>query len=388
MQTKLARITTVPLSIRVLLNGQERYFSDRGFQVLLASGPGERMTDSGMRIEVLPLSRELSLWKDLYALWKTWRWLKAVHPDILHTHTPKAGLIGMIAGYFAGIPIRLHTVAGLPEMELNGLLKILLRLTERTTALFATRLYPNSNGLMQYMDTERLAPSRKMRVIGNGSSNGIDLEYYARSTEIATQASELRKKYDILQGDIVFVFVGRLDNHKGLRELRTAFEKVIEMHGNSWLILVGAVETAREGLDVKTLSWFQEFDHVVMAGFQNDVRPWLLAADIVVFPSYREGFPNVPLQAGAMGLPVIATDIIGCNEVVKHRVNGLLVPKKDPDALASAMTYLIRNANRRVLMGKAGRKLVADRFEQQWFWRELETEYNSFLSEGSINTVK
>lgn len=379
METKLVRMTTVPFSMRALLKGQEVYFSEKAFTLYLGSGPGERTTQSGMRIEYLPLSRELSVWQDIYALWKTWRWLKAVRPDILHTHTPKAGLIGMIAGFFAGVPLRLHTVAGLPEMEMKGPLKVVLRLTEQITATFATHVYPNSYGLMHYMAGQRLAPSRKMKVIGNGSSNGIDVEYYKHSPALCAKASYIRHMYGIDGSDRVFVFVGRLDNHKGMRELQVAFEQILKTHERTWLLLVGPVETVRGGLDPGVLHWYQSNDHVVLAGMQQDIRPWLLAGDVLVFPSYREGFPNAPLQAMALGRPVIATDIIGCNEIVKHGVNGLLIPKKDPDALTSAMRYFLKNRQQGLEMGKCGRESVVQKFEQQWYWSQLEKEYAHLL---------
>jgi glycosyltransferase involved in cell wall biosynthesis len=379
MAIKLARLTTTAISMQLLLRGQESYFTTKGFEMFLASGPGDRFTETGMAITLLPFNREFSIWKDVYAFWKTWKWLKHIQPDILHTHTPKAGIIGIVAGYFAGVRIRIHTVGGLPEMELQGIRKLILRWTEQVTGLFATRIYPNSHGLLQYMAQKRLAPLYKMKIIGAGSSNGIDLDYFKPTPLLFEAATLLSKRYGILDTDFVFVFIGRLDNHKGLRELKTAFERILKIYPTCWLLLVGPLETAREGLDSDTLDWFQLQDRVIMPGFQKDVRPWLLASKVLVFPSYREGFPNVPLQACAMGIPVIASDIIGCSEIVIDKRNGWLIPKKDPEALEKAMIYFLDNPRERIEMGKCGRAEVASRFEQQLFWTELEKEYHSLL---------
>lgn len=363
------------------MDGQTTFIRNNGFQVYTASGSGAGQVAKDHHT-FLPLSRELSPLQDIKALWVTYRYLRKLKPAIVHTHTPKAGLIGMLAAWLARVPIRLHTVAGLPEMEASGVLKGVLRFTERLTSACAINVYPNSKGLLAYMQQQRLAPPAKLKVIAAGSSNGIDTAHFQSTPSLEKAASAIRDKYSVPKEALVFIFIGRLDNHKGIRELCQAFEQLNDE--NSWLFLVGPVEKARGGLDPDALLALQEHRKVVIPGFQEDVRSWLLAADVLVFPSYREGFPNVPLQAAAMGLPSIATDINGCNEIIETGVNGLLIPKKDATALQRAMQWMIDHPEERKKMGEAARPRIVELYDRQKIWKALEAEYHFWLRQKGL----
>lgn len=375
----LIRLTTVPVSLRLLLTGQADHFRSLGWRVFTASGPGPEMDGQADHV-VLPLTRELSPLRDLLAVWSTMTWFRKVRPQIVHTHTPKAGLIGMLAAWLARVPVRLHTVAGLPEMEAKGLLKHILRWTERVTAACATHVYANSHGLARYLGEQRMVPAGKLSVIGTGSSNGIDTTHFSPTDELREAALRLRRQHGVETSDRLLVFVGRLDDHKGLRELQEAFSTLAGQCPDLHLWLVGPVETARGGLNPTTWRALQHHPRVLLPGFQSDVRTWLLAANIVVFPSYREGFPNVPLQAAALARPVVATDINGCNEIVRPGETGLLIPPKDASALTEAIRYLLDHPAKREAMGQAARPYVVEHYERMHFWELLHDEYLRHLS--------
>jgi glycosyltransferase involved in cell wall biosynthesis len=293
----------------------------------------------------------------------------------LHTHTPKAGLIGMIAGYFARVPVRVHTVAGIPWMETSGALRKFYKLLESLTYIFAIKIYPNSKGLYNFLIDELSFASNKYKVIGNGSSNGIDIEHFS-SDAIFESKGELRDALGLPQDAFVWVFIGRIVKDKGINELVEAFLKI---EVNHILLLVGPFENDQDPISNETNSLILNSLNIHTFGFQEDVRPFIKLADALVFPSYREGFPNVPMQAAAMGLPQICTDINGCNEIVIPGVNGLLIPVKDVAALTSSMKLLYEDKDLRQTMTQNSRKTIVDRYSRQEIWRLIEEEYNFFF---------
>lgn len=384
---KYLRITTVPMSLHLLVSDQHHFLRSKGWEVHLASGPGEPAF-SDPNYLLLPLSRELSPLADLQALWHLYKWLRKLKPHIVHTHTPKAGLIGMLAARFAAVPIRLHTIAGLPEMEAKGSLRLILRITERITAWSAHAVYPNSKGIYNYIKSEKLVPPSKLRFIGYGSSNGIDTTLFSPSEELKARSRAKRAELGIPENHFCFVYAGRLDNDKGMRELSLAFQNILSDIPHWHLLLVGPLEKARRGLSDDTLAFFEQHERIYLVGFQTDMPLWLSCGDALVFPSYREGFPNVPLQAAALGLPVIATQIPGCSEIVEHNFNGFLIPTKDEKALERACRELgnMREEDRKA-MGRRSILRVAERFERSQFWKYLWDEYQFWIREKKLHLL-
>ena len=294
------------------------------------------------------MTRKITPLADLRAVWKLYRFLKKEKPSMVHTHTPKAGLVGMMAARMAGVPLRMHTVAGLPLMEASGLKRKILNIVEQVTYGAATHVYPNSRGLYDFIVSNRFAVEEKLKVIGKGSSNGIDTGYFSRQQLAAEQTGKLREELNINDLDFVFIFVGRLVKDKGINELVRAFREVSSSVGQPTLqqpklLLVGPFEPDLDPLLPETLTEISSNENIISVGFQKDVRPYFALADALAFPSYREGFPNVVKQAGAMELPSVVSDINGCNEIVTHGVNGLIVPPKDAEALAAAMEQLLND---------------------------------------------
>ncbi|SKC11066.1 Glycosyltransferase involved in cell wall bisynthesis [Soonwooa buanensis] len=383
---KLIRVTTVPISLEKLL-GKQLSFMDQHFDLTAVSADATALVDVGKKLGVktypVEMTRRITPIQDLKVLWKMYRFLKSERPDIIHSHTPKAGLVSMLAAKLVGVPNRLHTVAGLPLMEAQGLKRKILMLVEQLTYAAATHVYPNSKGLSDFILENKLTTSSKLKVIANGSSNGIDTTYFDKDNLDQNDLFVLKKSLKIEDDDEVFIFVGRLVGDKGLNELIEAFDEIGKNNTKSKLILVGTFEDQLDPLQTSTLEKIKSNSNIINVGWQTDVRPYLAIADILTFPSYREGFPNVVMQAGAMGLASIVSNINGCNEIIIENKNGLIIPVKNKKALEEAMQKLL---NDQVLFNSLktnARPMIVDRYQQQVVWDALLTEYKSLLGARS-----
>lgn len=386
---KLLRITTVPISLNKLL-GRQLTFMNRHFEVTAVSAHEKELKEVAARYGVkhahVEMTREISPLQDLKSLWAFYRLCKKEKPQIVHSHTPKAGIVGMLGAKLAGVPIRLHTVAGLPLMEASGNKRKLLNFVERLTYSCATKVYPNSQGLYEFILKERFTSSNKLKVIANGSSNGIDTSHFSPAAIEERSAAQLKDELGISSEDFVFIFVGRLVGDKGINELITAFSKISksadqQISNSCKILLVGPLEAKLDPLLPETLNQIENNPDIISVGFQQDVRPYFALADALVFPSYREGFPNVVLQAGAMELPAIVSDINGCNEIITDGTNGLIVPPKNAGALQRAMADLAGNPTLHQHLRSHARSLITSRYEQQVVWDALLGEYNQLIDE-------
>lgn len=386
MKTKprLLRITTVPISLKLLLEGQFTFFQQHGFEVLTVSANGPEVNylkNNQVKHRVVTMTRAITPLRDLYALWKLLRVIKRFKPHIVHTHTPKAGLLGMIAAWIYQVPIRMHTVSGLPLMEEVGFKRWVLIMTERITYACANHVYPNSRGLLEYITSQITTPDSKFKIIGRGSSNGIDASYFSRTEGLQKQAKSIREQYDIPIDTIVFSFVGRVVKDKGIVELVEAFRKITNTVAAK-LMLIGPFEENLDPLPTETIAILKNDKNIIVTGFQHDVRSWMLASDVFVFPSYREGFPNVVMQAACLGIPVIASNINGCNEIIEHGETGVLVPAKNTDTLYKAMLELASDKAKRLNLSRNSREFVVRNFDRHFVWGGLLNEYRSTLEKS------
>ncbi|UUF14878.1 MULTISPECIES: glycosyltransferase family 4 protein [Flavobacterium] len=375
---KLIRITTVPLSLKTLLKGQSRFMSSY-YEVIGISSAGKELSDvnldEGIRVLSVEMTRKISPAKDLKSLYKLYSILKKEKPFIVHSHTPKAGIISMLAAKFAGVPFRLHTVAGLPLMEATGNKRKLLNLVEKLTYRFATNVYPNSKGLYDFIVENKFVDKTKLKVLGNGSSNGINTNYFDANLISSEQKTLLAKHLNIIPTDFVFIFVGRLVSDKGINELVKSFNELSKDYSNAKLILVGSFEEELDPLDVNTLQIINENSRILSVGFQPDVRSYFAISDCLVFPSYREGFPNVVMQAGAMGLPSIVSDINGCNEIIEDGINGIIVPVKNAQSIYDSMKRMISDSELKNSLKEKSREMIVSRYDQKVIWDAILDEY-------------
>lgn len=385
---KLIRITTVPVSLENLLEGQLN-FMQREYEVIAISAEAQRLKKLGEKLGVrtypVEMTREITPHRDIASLWDLYRFFKKEKPLIVHTHTPKAGIAGMIAAKMAGVPLRLHTLAGLPLLEARGPKRKLLELVEKITFSCATKVYPNSKRIHEYVLENNFAPEEKLKVLGRGSSNGIDTAFFDPGKIEELQKQILRRELKISKDDLIFVFVGRLVGDKGINELVNAFQRLHKVHSRTKLLLVGPFEEALDPLKPETAKPIRDNENIIEVGYQDDVRPYLAISDVLAFPSYREGFPNVVMQAGAMGLPAIVSDINGCNEIIIEGENGTIIPVKQTDALYEAMHRMLVDEQWRTSLAQNARRTIQENYERADMWKVLLAEYKTLeqqLKEG------
>lgn len=375
---KVFRITTVPLSLNSLFKGQLKMLNQH-FELVGVSAPGAEQKEvyqrEGIRVIALPMERRIFLVKDFISLVRMVLLFLKERPDMIHSYTPKAGLISMLAGWITGVPVRMHTFTGLVFPTATGLKQKLLIWTDRLTCACATHINPEGNGVKQ--DLIRYHITKKpLKIIANGNVNGIDLEYFQRTPEVM-QAAEAYRKEEVF----TFCFVGRVVRDKGINELVSAFVRLQKKYTQIRLILVGPFEKNLDPVSTETEKQILEHPAIDFMDFQKDIRPFLVASDALAFPSYREGFPNVVIQAGAMGLPSIVTDINGCNEIIEQDKNGVIIEPQNEQALCQAMEDFLLHPEKVKAMAQNCRKMMADRFDQKIVWTALLDEYKTLLKE-------
>jgi glycosyltransferase involved in cell wall biosynthesis len=378
---KIVRITTVPSSIKGLLKGQLKFMS-KYYDILGVSSKGEGDLlqnfgiDQGIRIQEIEMTRTISPINDLKSLYQLYKLLKKEKPFIVHSHTPKAGTIGMLAARLANVPHRLHTIAGLPLLEATGFKRYMLDTVEKITYSCATQIFPNSYGLKDIILESRFTTENKLKVIANGSSNGIDTDHFNPELYDNNSNTRIREELGFSNEDFIFVFAGRMVKDKGVNELIKTFEKISNEFKHTKLLLMGGYERGLDPLLPETEHIINTNKNIKFTGFIEDIRPYFSTSDALAFPTYREGFPNVVMQACAMSLASIVTDINGCNEIIEHNKNGIIIPPKDEQALYEAMKFMLTNPEKVKNMAQVSRSKIIDNYDQEVVWKALLKEYN------------
>ena len=381
------------MSLDIFCKGQLKMFNEH-YEVVAVSSPDKELKwieeREGVRTIPLKMERNIALWTDIKALWKMIKVIKKEKPYIVHSMTPKAGLISMLAAKICGVPVRMHTYTGLVFPTTTGMKQKILIWMDKLLCACATYINPEGQGVANDLKKFKIT-KKQLHIIGNGNVRGIDAEYWKKeSTTISSAKPNLHKELLINENDnedensliktrqspFTFVFVGRIVGDKGINELIEAFKR-LKPH-SAKLILVGPYEEHLDPVKAETKSEIDNNPNIEWVGMQSDVRPFYEQADAFVFPSYREGFPNTVLEAGAMGLPSIVTNINGANEIIIPEENGLIIPSKDADALYQAMQRFIDEPDLIAKMKVNARPMVIDRFEQKYIWNELLKVYKSF----------
>ena len=378
MKQKIIRTSTVATSLNTFCRGTLRDLS-RLYDVVAVSTPDHELQEiaqrEGIRVIGVPMSRPIAPLRDLVSLWRLIRVFRRERPTMVHSITPKAGLLSMIAAWICRVPVRLHTFTGLVFPTATGLKKRILILTDRITCACATHIVPEGEGVKADLINYNIT-RKPLQVLGYGNIRGIDLDHYRRSPEVMNQALTLRKP-----NLFTFVFIGRVVRDKGIDELVEAFSLLHSEHPQTRLILVGRAEDNLDPVSPNTRSAIASNPAIEAVGSQSDVRPWLAASDALVFPSYREGFPNVVIEAGALDLPSIVTDINGSREIIVHGQNGIIVPPRNAQALLQAMTQFVQNPQATQAMAQKARQMIASRFEKSFVQKCLFDYYKQILGE-------
>lgn len=374
---KIIRTATVSISLDVLLKGQLTFLKEY-YEVVAVSGQDVHLDNVASRegVRTIPLSiqRQISPFKDFISLLKLYKVLRKEKPLIVHSITPKAGLLTMIAGFFAGVPIRIHTFTGLVFPYKNGFLHHLLLFLDKVLCRFATHIIPEGEGVKKDLLAFKVT-KKPLKVIANGNVNGIDIDFFNPNEVSLVEQENLKQQLHISSTDFVFVFVGRLVSDKGINELVTAFTNLSKHNSNCKLLLVGPFESELDPLNRETFDLISSNKSIISIGFQDDVRTYLALSNVFVFPSHREGFPNVVLQAGAMNLPCIVTDICGSNEIIIPNETGIIIPVKNEIAIFEAMQLLFHDKDLFQKLQSKSRFNIVSRFQQELVWNTLLQEY-------------
>lgn len=381
---KLIRITTVPMALRYLLPGQMKFMHANGFEVLMISADGKEL-DAVIEKEqcrhiIVPMTRKITPWQDMKCLYMLVKIFRKEKPDIVHTHTPKAGLLGMLAARMAGVKTRIHTVAGLPLMVATGCRYRLLKYIEKLTYSAATHVWPNSNSLMQFIKRNRLCKEAKLGIIGKGSSNGINLQRFDPAVLNPQVLEQVKASIHYNKDHTYLLCIGRLVKDKGIVELLHVFKQLQEEHEQLRLVLVGEYEQALDPLPEDALQEIKTNPAVLHVSWTDHVEYYMHIADYFVFPSHREGFPNVLLQAGAMGLPVICSNIAGNVDIVENNETGLIFDKGNETQLMNMLQYALSNPKHMQDMAKQLQLDIQENYRQENIWQNLLQAYKSLVN--------
>ena len=379
---KFCIITTIPGSLK-FFKGQLNYISNT-FDVVAISSEKEKLIEFGKKediaIHYIPMKRNISLLDDCKSLFQFINYFKRDCPDIVHGNTPKGAFLSMLAAKLTGISIRIYMCHGLRYQGSQGGMKVLLKLMEKLTCLCATRILCVSAGVKKTLIKDSICKQHKLNVVFNGSANGIDTSYYNR--EKLPDLNIWKTKLGINDNDFVYCYAGRIVKDKGINELVNAFDRLQQiLQEKIHLIIVGRLENNLNPISKETEEKIKNNTHIHMVGLKSDVRSFMAISNVLVLPSYREGFGQVLVEACSLGVPCITTDITGCNEIIQDGINGKIIPPRDENALYKMMKWFYDYRDDKVkIMASNARPTIVKRYEQYKVWNALLSEYQSLFS--------
>ena len=369
----------MPLALAYPLRGQPSYMHQHGFDVLMVSADGKELPTLLQHEicphQVVPMTRKITPFRDLWAIFLLIKLFRRERPDIVHTETPKAGLLGMIAAWLCGVNIRIHTVAGLPLMVEKGVKLAVLQWIEKITYGAATNVWPNSQSLMNFIKAHRFTSFDKLRLIGEGSSNGVDTQRFSRTAldPKITETVKAELHYD--PSLRYMLFVGRMVLDKGIVELVHVFLRVYEKDRSLRLILAGNFEKSLDPLPQDIEDAIRNHPAIIHISWTDRVEYYMELSSYFVFPSYREGFPNVLLEAALMKLPIVCSRIAGNVDIVTHQQSGLLFESQDEQALFDQLSFALDHTDQMQEMANRLYQHVYHSFPREIFWEHMRQAY-------------
>jgi len=380
---KICRISTVPFFMVFQLKWQAEYLRDIGMQVVLVSSEGPEWSminiGQGLSVKIISIPRSLNPWQDFVAFVKLSKFFFIHRFDIVHSTTPKAGLLTALAAFISGIPIRLHTFTGQPWVTLKGLMRWGSRTADKLIGVLSTKCYADSNSQAQFLVNECILSSRKIAVIGQGSLAGVDMTRFNPNHWSLSIKQQLRQSLSIAASSKILIFVGRISPDKGIAELISAFYELLNMNYDVDLLLVGPHDQDCGGKSSLDLNSARQCSKIHYIGYTECPESYLSISDIFCLPSYREGFGTVVIEAAAMGLPTVGTSINGLVDAVVDGETGILVPPRDDRALLVALKHLLDHPAGLIRMGKAARHRCFQHFDANQVNRKVAEEYLTLL---------
>lgn len=379
---RIVRIATVPFFMLHHLRSQIDATAAAGHEVVLVASPVEGADAlgriAGTRFIPIDIPRGIAPLRDLAALVSMYRLFRSFRPDVVHSTTPKAGLLCAVAGFLACVPVRLHTFTGQPWVELSGPMRWFSMASDWLIARLNTHCYADSPSQRDFLIAGRLCRADAISVLENGSLAGVDLARFDPES-LAERARRCREMLAIPHAARVVLFIGRVTRDKGLVELADAFSRVKTSDPEAYLVVVGPTEPKRDPLPSALLQALESDERVRMTGYDPEPEKYLAMADLLCLPSYREGFGNVVIEAGALGVPTVGTRINGLCDAVVDGVTGLLVPPKDAVGLADALASLLTDDAKRMQMGNAARERARNLFDSRNVNGRVLEEYGRLL---------
>jgi glycosyltransferase involved in cell wall biosynthesis len=382
-------IVTVDITLLNLCRGRFEYFTRHGFEVTAVCAPtphADELRSRGIRLHTAPLARAMAPGRDLAALWNLWRFLRRERFDLVEVSTPKAALVGSIAAWLARVPCVVQLLRGLAYEDQGRIERLLLRWSQKLSCSLPHRVVAISQSLRDKVVADGVCRPDKITVLGEGSSNGIDLDYFTPAqagVHDPVGMPDRRRAHDLPADAVVIGFVGRMTGDKGITELIDAFVDLAASRPDVYLLLVGDYE-ARDQPPTRTVQAISEHPRIRHVGWRQDTRPYYAAMDIFALPSYREGLGHALLEAAAMRLPTVTSDVTGCRSAIVAGTTGFLVPPKDTAALRDALATLIDDPDLRRRMGAAGRQRIERSFASEVVWSLQEQEYRRLLAERGV----
>jgi glycosyltransferase involved in cell wall biosynthesis len=373
------------MALKHLLAGQMRYMKENGFDVIMVSADGKERDDviqnEGCVHVIIPMTRKITPFADLKSLWQLYMFIKKEKPDIVHSHTPKAGLLGMLAAKYAGVKIRIHTIAGLRFMTSTGMTKKILVMMEKLTASSATHVWPNSFSLLKYIRENKLVAESKLSVIAKGSSNGINLKRFSSNSLDPAKLQQIKDQLNFNEEFTYLLSVGRIVNDKGIGELLKVFSDLYNENEKLRLLLLGTFEEELDPVSVEAKNILKNHPGIIHINWSNDVEYYMQFSSLLVHASHREGFPNVLLQAGAMNCPVVCSIIEGNIDIVDHEQTGLLFTVKNEADLKEKLKFALNHPELMKQWAVALRTKIENHFDQQVVHRSIRDKYFELIDE-------
>lgn len=380
---RIARISTVPFFVLSQLKHQIESISASGAHVIVVTSSGPEFSSlqalTGVACELIEIPRSISPWRDCLALWQLFRFFRRSQIDIAHSTTPKAGLLTAVAAFLAKVPVRLHTFTGQPWVNMQGVMRRFARLSDSLIARLNTRCYTDSASQRQFLIEQGVISPERLFVIGAGSLAGVDIERFNPARFTDQERLALKRKSGIPQEAPVLLFVGRITADKGVRELLDAFRELKTAGSTAHLIFVGHFDSEIGGGVGLARRDIEGILDVHIAGFTECPEAYMAIADILCLPSYREGFGTVVIEAAAMGVPTVGSDIYGLSDAILNGETGMLVPPRDSTALAGALSALLTDVSKRRQMGSAARQRAEALFDARQVNGKLVAEYRNLL---------